>query len=102
MEMFGWMVLMTCIEAIALTLLRIGGTIPILAAAVIYSVGVVPLLVKALSFEGVGLINFVWNIFSTLIMFAIGFLYFGERITPSKTAGVLISLLGIGILMITE
>ena len=104
MELFWWMLIVTVVESVALTLLQIGGTVAVVLAAAIYAIGVVPLLVKALSFEeaGVGMVNFVWNLFSTLIMFVIGIGVFGEQITPTKTVGVLVALVGISILMLAE
>ena len=99
-EQLTWMFLLTVVECIALTLLQIGGIQNILVAALLFSVGVVPLLVKSLEFQGVGMMNFIWNIFTTIIMFAIGIYFFSEKITEKKAIGVLLSLCGIGVILL--
>lgn len=102
LELSGLMILLTSIEAVALTLLRVGGPLNMAISSVIFAFAVVPLLSKALDYEGIGMVNFVWNVFSTLIMFFIGIYIFAERITPLKTIGIFIALLGIGIIMIAD
>jgi multidrug transporter EmrE-like cation transporter len=62
----------------------------------------VPLLSKALEYEGIGMVNFIWNIFSTLIMFGLGVYMFSEEITAVKTIGILIAFLGIGIILFAD
>jgi multidrug transporter EmrE-like cation transporter len=96
------MILLTSIEAVALTLLRIGGPWNIATASIIFAFAVVPLLSKALQYEGIGMVNFTWNVFSTLIMFFLGIYIFSEKITTFKTIGILIALLGIGITLIAD
>jgi multidrug transporter EmrE-like cation transporter len=96
------MILLTSIEAVALTLLRVGGLWNIATASAIFAVAVVPLLAKALTYEGIGMVNFVWNVFSTLIMFFIGVYIFSEKITALKTIGICIALLGIGIIIVAD
>ena len=97
-----WMALLTGIESIALTLLRMGGTPQMILAGAIYALGVVPLLTKTLEYEGIGMVNFVWNVFSTIIMFAIGMILFSEKITRLKTIGVILSLAGLGMIMMSD
>jgi multidrug transporter EmrE-like cation transporter len=102
LELSAWMILLTSIEAVALTLLRMGGTWNAVTASFIFAFAVVPLLSKALEYEGIGMVNFVWNVFSTLIMFMIGMYVFSEKITALKTIGIVIALLGIGIIMLAD
>ena len=101
-ELSLWMVLLTSIEAVALTLLRIGGTWNLATASAIFAFAVVPLLSKALQYEGIGMVNFIWNVFSTLVMFFIGLYIFAEKITALKTIGICIALLGIGIIILAD
>lgn len=102
LEMSFWLILLTSIEAVALTLLRIGGTWNMISASAIFAFAVVPLLSKALQYEGIGMTNFIWNVFSTLIMFFIGICIFAEKITTLKTIGIVIALLGIGIIILAD
>ena len=88
------------IEAVGLTVLRMKQSFSIPVAAAIYAVAVVPLLSIALKYEGIGLVNFFWNIFSTLVMFIIGIYYFKEKINNLQLIGVAISLLGVFLILV--
>lgn len=102
LELASWMALLTVIEAIGLTLLRIGGFWKTVCASLIFAVGVVPLLAKTLQYDGIGMINFVWNVFSTVLMFAIGIYIFSEKITRLKSIGILLSLAGLALIMLAD
>ena len=97
-----WIALLSTIEAGGLSLLRIGGKWNILYAGAIYAGAVVPLLSKALEWEGVGIVNFVWNVFSTVFMFLIGYYFFEEKLTYLKLVGILCCIFGIGILLLVD
>ena len=99
---FPWILLSSVIDAGALTLLRIGGKWNIIYAAAIFACAVVPLLSKALEWQGIGIVNFVWNVFSTILMFAIGYFFFDETFTYLKAVGVSCALFGISILLLVE
>jgi len=90
-----WMFLLTVIESVGLTVLRLKQWWSPFITAPIYAFAVVPLLIKALDYQGIGIVNFVWNVFSTVIMFIVGIYYFKERINNIQQIGVLISLLGL-------
>ena len=66
-----WIMLSSVVEAGALTLLRIGGKWNVIYSAIIFACAVVPLLSKALEWQGIGMVNFIWNLFSTFLMFLI-------------------------------
>ena len=91
----------TIVEAIGLTILRQGSTYAIPMTSAIFALGVVPLLHMSLQYEGIGLTNFLWNIFSTLVMFAIGVYIFKEKTKRLQFIGVLVSLLGVGIILMS-
>jgi multidrug transporter EmrE-like cation transporter len=91
----------TVIEAIGLTILRQGSTYAIPMTSAIFALGVVPLLHMSLQYEGIGLTNFLWNIFSTLVMFAIGVYIFKEKTKKLQFMGVLVSLLGVGMILMS-
>ena len=99
---FPWILLSSIVEAGALTILRIGGSWNIIYAAIIFAVAVVPLLSKALEWQGIGMVNFIWNVFSTVFMFLIGYFYFSEKLTYLKLVGISCAFFGIGILLLVE
>jgi multidrug transporter EmrE-like cation transporter len=96
-----WMSVLSSVEAVALTLLRMGGTQKIIAASLLYGLGVVPLLLKTLEYEGIGMVNFLWNIFSTILMFGIGMYIFKEKIHYLQVTGILISFIGIAMVLLS-
>lgn len=87
------------VEAVGLTILRTGWKWSIPIASLIYGLFVIPLLHYGLKFEGIGMINFLWNIFSTITMFVIGIYVFREKVHYQQRIGVLVSLLGIGLIL---
>lgn len=101
-----WMALLSGIEAVALTLLRMENTHTLLfrtiAASAIYAFAVAPLLLKTLQYDGIGMVNFLWNVFSTIIMFAVGIYVFGEKIASLQLIGVVLSLAGLGLILIAD
>ena len=98
----SWVTLVSLVEAPALTLLRMGGMQRIAIASIVYALGVVPLLSVALQYEGIGIVNFFWNILSTILMFAIGIVVFKEKISALKMIGVVLSLLGLGLVLLSN
>lgn len=96
----GWISLTSLIEAVGLYSVKLGGPQNLLVASLVYGAGVVPLLSKTVAYEGIGIVNFFWNILSTLLGFAIGIFYFKERIHHLQVIGVGLSLLGIGCILL--
>jgi len=92
--------IISIVEAVGLTALRTGWKYALPVASLTYAFFVVPLLSVSLKYEGIGMINFLWNIFSTLMMFTIGIYGFKEKVTNLQLIGVIISLFGIGIILI--
>lgn len=69
----------------------------IIGAIVSYSF--VPFLfVKSLKYEGIAVMNLIWNLCSNLIITAIGVLYFKEPLLGTKWIGILLSIFSIGLL----
>jgi len=97
-----WIGLAGAVETIALTFLRVGGFWNCVIAGVIFAVGVVPLLSKALEFTGIGMANFLWNVLSTITLFSVGIFFFSEKLTKLKLIGILVALFGIGLILIAE
>ena len=97
-----WIMLSSVVEAGALTLLRIGGKWNVIYSAIIFACAAVPLLSKALEWQGIGMVNFIWNVFSTFLMFLIGYFFFEEKLTYLKLVGISCCIFGIGILLLVE
>lgn len=91
--------LATLVESAGLTILRTGVPHAVPITSAIYALGVVPLLAYSLNYEGIGMTNFLWNVFSTLAMFFIGIYYFKERVHYLQGIGVAIALLGVGLIL---
>jgi multidrug transporter EmrE-like cation transporter len=89
------------IEAVGLTTLRMKNQYSIPVASIIYAIMVIPLLYLALKYEGIGMVNFIWNVFSTVLMFTIGVYLFNEKLHNLQIVGVLLSLLGLFLILIT-
>jgi multidrug transporter EmrE-like cation transporter len=98
----GWIVLASLVEAPALTLLQTGGLVNLVGASLIFAFGVVPLLSITLQYEGIGLVNFLWNILSTILMFGIGIFFFKEKIASLQVVGVILAMLGLGLVVISK
>jgi multidrug transporter EmrE-like cation transporter len=98
----AWVTLVSLVEAPALTLLRMGGLNRMITASAIYALAVVPLLSIALQYEGIGMVNFFWNILSTLLMFAIGIFMFKEKVSNIQLVGIILSLLGLSLVVLSK
>jgi len=87
------------IEAVGLTILKSTWKYAIPFTSLNYGLLVVPLLALSLKYEGIGIVNFLFNIFSTLIVFTIGIYYFKEKVNNLQFIGVIMSLFGIGLVL---
>ena len=77
------------------------GTVPVFAglvtSVVLYAVQ--PLLFyNALSFEGMAIINLLWNVISSIVVSLVGILYFKEKLTNLKLIGAAFSIVAIWLL----
>ena len=50
---------------------------------------------NALSFKGIGIVNALWDVTSTILIALIGAIIFGETITPTNWLGILLCTAGI-------
>ncbi len=50
--------------------------------------------------DGMGVINLVWSVASIISMFAVGMLFFHERMTAMQIFGVAMSVMGVAIIKI--
>ena len=97
----GTVGLISIIEAVAMYNIRHEGAIQLFQAMFLYGIIITPLLRFAALYEGIGIVNFLWNILSTLFGFAIGIYFFKEKITNLQAIGVAISLLGISLIILS-
>jgi hypothetical protein len=97
---FGLTMITSIIEAFGLYNIRLGGMQSTVLASIIYGLGVVPMLSATMGYAGIGMVNFFWNVLSTLFGFAIGIYLFNEKIRYLQLIGVLFSLLGLGLILL--
>lgn len=67
-----------------------------------YGILIPYLLYRNLMYKDIGMINFFWNIFSTMIGFTIGILLFNEQVNNLQWIGISLSLLGIGLVILND
>jgi multidrug transporter EmrE-like cation transporter len=58
-------------------------------------------LIKTLKYEGIGIVNLLWNILSTIAVLLIGYFIFNEKINNYQTIGVGLGLISV-ILLCSE
>ena len=101
LEALGWITIVSIVESFALFFVRQGGLLSTIKASLIFALGVVPLLTQALKYDGIGIVNFIWNILSTLAGFGIGMYFFGEKIYGMQQIGILLSLAGLALIQMS-
>ena len=64
---------------------------------------VIPFVVfKTLTFAGIGTVNFMWNIITTVSMIIIGHFYFGDKMSNLHLISLLLGIASITVLYIAE
>lgn len=86
-------------EAFGLYFIKAGGITNTIKGSLLYGLGVAPLLSWATKYEGIGIVNFMWNILSTIIGFGIGIYVYKERLRKLQLIGVLLSLMGLALII---
>ena len=56
------------------------------------------ILFQSLHFEGIAIMNLTWNTLSIIAITLIGVYYFKEKLSNTKTIGILLSIVSIGLL----
>jgi|688.fasta_scaffold593794_2 multidrug transporter EmrE-like cation transporter len=69
---------------------------------ILYGIFVPFLLYHSLQHLGIGMVNFFWNIFSTLLGFIIGIYLFNEKINFNQVIGITLSILGVSIVILND
>ncbi len=97
-ELFSIIGLTSIVEAIGLYFVRAKGWLTLIGGILAYGLGVAPCLRYATKYEGIGMVNLLWNVVSTILGFAIGIYLYGEKVHGIKLIGILVALLGLGII----
>lgn len=63
-------------------------------ALLVYAI-VPVLLLYSMRYEGIGNMNFYWNVLSTVFVFLIAIYYFGEKVTNTQFIGIILALFGV-------
>ena len=98
-----WLTLVVLFEAVALYSLRkymdTKQTSNLYLGMLMYGVAVPLLIVQLLTYEGIGLVNFLWNVFSTISGFLIGILIFSENVEYLQWVGVALGFLSFALII---
>lgn len=103
-----YLVLLTIVEAIALYSIKKSVVTPsnkrmyFLISIIFYGLGVSYFLYKLTEIEGIGMVNFLWNIFSTLTGFLIGIYLFSEEAALVQWIGVGLGFLALGLIILGD
>lgn len=103
-----YLVLLTIVEAVALYSIKKSVVTSsnkhmyYLISIVFYGLGVSYFLYKLAEIEGIGMVNFLWNIFSTLTGFIIGIYLFSEEAAMLQWIGVGLGFLALGLIILGE
>ena len=74
----------------------------LITSCILYGIFVPLTLIKLLEYENIGTLNFIWNIFSTIIMISIGYYYFNEKIDKLKILAFMLGLTSLILLYISN
>ena len=74
----------------------------LILGCLLYGLVVPYFILKSLQFEDISTVNFIWNIFSTVIMIGIGYILFSEKLNYMKILSFLSGIGSIILLYISE
>jgi drug/metabolite transporter (DMT)-like permease len=74
----------------------------LIVSCILYGIFVPLTLIKLLEYENIGTLNFIWNIFSTIIMISIGYYYFNEKINKLKIIAFILGFISLILLYISD
>lgn len=102
----GFVFIMTVIESFGLTLLTKHSIKKnyyyLFIASLIYGIVIPFFILKTLKHQGIGTINLLWNIMSTIVMITIGYYMFYERFNHLHLISFLLGISSITILYLVE
>ena len=74
----------------------------LLLGVIIYGLIIPFLVIFSLNFEGIGTVNFLWNIITTVSMIVIGYYIFGDKVNHLHLISLLLGISSIVVLMIAD
>jgi multidrug transporter EmrE-like cation transporter len=104
---YAFGVVMATVDICMMTLAKLTNTgkIPylpgIIGATAVYALQPA-LFLKALNFEGMSVVNLIWNLTSSVSVTLIGILYFGEKIKGLRLVAVLMALFSLILFALTD
>ena len=110
-HLFNSFIGLTCLlagtETIAMTMLtkyskNTNRTHFLILGVIIYGLLIPYLLIKSISFEGIGSVNLAWNIITTVTMIIIGYYIFGDRVNHLHIISLAFGILSIILLYIAN
>lgn len=104
-RLFLFTVILATTEIIAMTLVtnytKHGNKIHFILSCLLYSI--LPfMIVYALKFQGIGTVNFMWNIISTISMIVIGYYIFNDSVTNLHYISFMLGFSAIAVLYYAE
>ena len=74
----------------------------LLLGIIIYGLIIPFLVIISLNFEGIGTVNFLWNIITTVSMIVIGYYIFGDKVNHLHFISLFLGISAIVVLMIAD
>ena len=88
--------LLAVTETIALTSLtkytKNNKSIYLIIGMLIYGIVIPTVIVKSLNFEGIGTVNFIWNIITTVSMIVVGYYMFNQNVNKLHMISLLLGI----------
>jgi multidrug transporter EmrE-like cation transporter len=73
-----------------------------LVGLAIYGIIIPFIVLKTLTFAGIGIVNFMWNIITTVSMIIIGHFYFGDKMSNLHLISLMLGIASITVLYVAE
>lgn len=74
----------------------------LIAGIALYGIVIPYMIISSLNFSGIGTVNFLWNIISTVCMIIIGYYLFNEKVSHLHLISLLLGIASIILLYIAE
>ena len=93
-------------ETVAMTALttytKTSNSLYMAVGALIYGLVIPFTMAKSVTFAGIGTVNFLWNIITTVSMIVIGYFWFGDKMTHLHIISLLLGLGSLTVLYLAE
>lgn len=93
-------------ETFAMTMLtkyaKDGKPLFLLTSVLLYGLIIPFFILKSLNFDGIGTVNLMWNIITTVSMIIVGYYFFGEKITHMHLLSLLLGISSVVLLFMAE